>query len=377
MDLSIKSRSAAIIGSQVAEVAGKVIVDQKQPLSLSSVGGRLDAQVLMSRATQSIETMTPQQLNQYLDTSGFSESESQAMMGLFLAAVVQQEKAESGVAEKDPVKDLMSFDPGAWEKHIGVLVAAIVAVNIARKSSAEISGKFTQMAYEAAIAQGVAIMAGGEAAMWASVSGAVVAATMSIAGAALSVRGQSQKHTDIKTNQTKAAKLDVDVEQMQVKLNTRPAVKIASGPKQVTGTNAKGETVTVELQSGNGQLSSSERTTLEANIREAVKEAKEARMKSALQAKTYERNLTLGGAISSMAMITSSGLSSILRLQEYSQRQSEVLHQSEQNLNKAVSDVASQSVSEDTALVSKMLDAIQQMVDSRGSTMNSIASARA
>ncbi|WP_458737056.1 IpaC/SipC family type III secretion system effector [Pseudomonas chlororaphis] len=376
MDLSINSRSTAIINSQVAEVAGKVIVDHKQPLSLSSVAGRLDAQVLMSRAKQTIEATTPQQLNQHLDTSGFSESESQAMMGLFLAAVIQQEKAESGDAEKT-VKDLLSFDPGAWEKHIGVLVAAIVAVNIARKSSAEMSGRFTQMAYEAAIAQGVAIMAGGEAAMWAAVSGAVVAATMSIAGAALSVRGQSQKHTDIKTNQTKAAKLDVDVEQMQVKLNTKPAVMTASGPKQVTGTNVKGEIVTVELQSGSGKLDASERTTLEANIREAVKEAKEARMKSALQAKTYERNLTLGGAISSMAMITSSGLSSILRLQEYAQRQNEVLHQSEQNLNKAVSDVANQSVSEDTALVSKMLDAIQQMVDSRGSTMNSIASARA
>ncbi|MFJ4454747.1 IpaC/SipC family type III secretion system effector [Pseudomonas sp. NPDC089392] len=377
MRLSINSPAASGIKPQVAEVPGKVIVEQKQPMSISGISGRLDAQVLMSREAQAVQAMPPQQLNQYLDTSGFSETESQAMMALFLAAVVHQEKEGPEGAEKDPVSALMSFDPGAWEKHIGVLVAAIVAVNIARKSSAELSGKFTQMAYEAAIAQGVAIMAGGEAAMWAAVSGAVVAATMSVAGATLSLRGQSQKHTDIKTNKTDAAKFDAQAQQMRVDLKTRPAVMTASGPKQVTGTNAKGELTTVELQGGSGKLDPSERAALESNIRETVAQAKDARMKSALQAKTYERNLTVGGAISSMAMMTSSGLSAILRLQEYSQRQSEVLHQSEQSQNKAVSDNANQSVNEDTALVSKMLDAIQQLVDGRGSTINNIATARA
>lgn len=342
MDFSISSRSTSVSSLQVAELAGKV-VNQKQPLSISSISGRLDAQVLRSQPTQAVEAMTPQQLNQHLDTSGFSESESQAMMGLFLATVVQQEKEGAEGAVKDPVADLLSFDPAAWEKHIGVLLASIVALNIARKSSAEMSGKFTQMAYEAAIAQGVAIMAGGEAAMWAAVSGAVVATTMAVAGAGMSLRGQSQKHTDIKINQSAAAKFDAQAQQMRVDLDIDP----------------------------------SKRAVLESKMREAVDQATQARMKSALQAKTYERNLTVGGAVSSMAMIVSSGLSAILRLQEYSERQREVLHQSEQSLNKAVSDIANQSVNEDAALVSKMLDAIQQLVDSRGSTMSAIASVRA
>ncbi|MNF03993.1 hypothetical protein D3C80_2034110 [compost metagenome] len=64
-------------------------------------------------------------------------------------------------------------------------------------------------------------------------------------------------------------------------------------------------------------------------------------------------------------------------MQEYSERQREVLHQSEQGLNKAVSDVANQSINEYTALISKVLDAIQQLVDSRASTISSMASARA
>lgn len=332
--------------SPLASVEPDKVVNKHQPISFNGAGKWFEAQVLTSQTTQHVEAMTPQQLIQALDTSGFSESESQAMMGLFLATVVQQEKEEGGL--KDPVAALLSFDPAAWEKHIGVLVASIVALNVARKASAEMSGKFTQMAYEAAIAQGVAIMAGGEAAMWAAVSGAVVAATMSVAGATLSLRGQSQKHTDIKTNQTDAMRLDAQAQHMRDK-----------------------------LQVGSGKLDQSGRAALESNIREAVAQATEARMKSALRAKTYEGNLTVGGAVSAMAMIVETGLSAILRMQEYSERQREVLHQSEQGLNKAVSDVANQSVNENTALISKVLDAIKQLVDSRAATLSSIASARA
>ncbi|ELF6206214.1 hypothetical protein RNI54_003034 [Pseudomonas putida] len=342
MDFSINSRSPSLVSAHAAEVAGKV-VDQRQPLSISSINGRLDAQVLMSRPRQAVEAMPPQQLNQLLDTSGLSERESQAMVSMFLATVVQQEEEGAEGAVRDPVADLLSFNPAAWEKHIGVLIASIVAVNVARKSSAEMSGKFVQMAYEAAIAQGVAIMAGGEAAMWAAVSGAVVAATMSATGAALTLRGQSQKHTDIKTNQTNAVTLEAKAQQMRVDLELDP----------------------------------SKRAAFESKIREVVTQATDARMKSAQQVKTYERNLTVGGAINAMAMTISSGLSAILRLQEYSERQREVLHLSEQGLNKAVSDVANQSTNEYTALLSKILDAIQQLVDSRGSTLSSFASVRA
>ncbi|ORL48467.1 IpaC/SipC family type III secretion system effector [Pseudomonas putida] len=341
MDFSINSRSPSLVSAHAAEVAGKV-VDQRQPLSSTAIGGPLDAQVLIPQPT-AVQAMTPQQLNGLLDISGVSESESQAMMALFLATLVHQEKEEGEGGLKDQVAALLSFDPGAWEKHIGVLVASIVALNVARKASAEMSGTFVQMAYEAAIAQGVAIMAGGEAAMWAAVSGAVVAATMSATGAALTLRGQSQKHTDIKTNQTNAVTLEAKAQKMRAELELDP----------------------------------SKRADLEPKIREVVTQAMEARLQSALQAKTYERNLTVGGAINAMAMTISSGLSAILRLQEYSERQREVLHQSEQGLNKAVSDVANQSTNEYTALLSKILDAIQQLVDSRGSTLNSFASARA
>ncbi|AZC51688.1 hypothetical protein C4K35_4109 [Pseudomonas chlororaphis subsp. piscium] len=370
MEILHNGLSVSVSRSQIPEPATKAILDPKPPMQVASLGAKPDTQVL------NIATKPLEKLNGYLDTSTFSESESQVMMALFLASVVTQEKEQPGAAEKDPVSDLMSFDPGAWEKHIGVLVAAIVAVNIARKSSAEMSGAFTQMAYEAAVAQGVAIMAGGEAAMWAAVSGAVVASTMAISGAGFSIRGQNQKHLDIKTNQTDAVRFEATAERQRLNLKVRPADMTAGAPKTVTGINVKGELETIELQTSSAKLDSRDRAVLESEIRSTVAKATEARMKSALQEKTYNRNMTIGGAFSAMAMMISSGLTAILRLQEYSERQNEVLHQSEHNLNKAVSDAANQVISEDAALISKMLDQVQHMVDSLSATMNAVASAR-
>lgn len=378
MSTSIGSMApASFIRTQAAESIFNSVVERKQFLPIGTVGVQLDAQVLMPSAKRVVEAMTPQQLNQYLDTSMFSQGESQAMMGLFLASVAYQEKQESGAAEQDPVGALMYFDPGAWEKHVGVLVATIVALNIARQSSAEMSGKFVQMAYEAAVAQGVSIMAAGEAAMWSAVAGSVVATTMAVGGAGLSVRGQNQKHMDIKTNKTDAAKYAAEAQDKYRLLKVRPADRVVSGPKQVTGTNAKGVPEVIALEKGNGKFDRYDREVLSSEAHAAAKKAAGARMASLMQERTYNRNLTVGGTLSSLAMITSTGLSALLRMREYSERQEEVLHQSEHNLNKAIVEAAKADVQEDTALISNMLDAIQKLVDSRSQTMSAIASVRA
>lgn len=382
--LSIGNTST-VIPAQLLEpgsAAGQKL-EQKQAMQIGTLGTQLDTQVLMAKAKGTIATLTPAQLEQYKDMSSFNEADKQMAIMLFVGAVVTKEQAATEqthrtvVAQSDPQADVMSFDPSAWEKHMGVLIAAIVAVNIARQASAEMSGIFTQLAYEAAQAQGAAIVSGGEAAMWAAVTGAVAASTMAIAGAGLSIRGQHQKHTDIKTNKADAAQFDKNAQSLRLDLKARPADAAPAGVKQVTGTNANGELETIQLQQGNGKLSVEDRTVLESQIREQVNLAKESRMKSALQEKTINRNLTLGGTLSSLATIMSSGLSAILRLQEYAERQSEVLHQSEQSLNKAVSDAATQGISENASLILKMLEAMQQLSDSRASTINAIASARA
>lgn len=361
----------------IGKDAVNTVPSEKKPMVTDTVAQQVKGQVLTSKAEFTIDSMTSAELSNYLSVSGLNESETQAMMGMFLASVIKQEKEMSADSAKESVQALMNFDPVAWEKHVGVLVAAIVAVNIARLASAEMSGKFAQMAYEAAQAQGEAIISGGQAAMWAAVTGSVVSATMAIGGAALSIQAQGMKHSDLKINKGGAAKLDSEAAGLRLELKSTPVMQNSSAPRKVTGTARDGGTETVELRMDKKELTAQERTVVETSIRKIESEAKELRMKSGLQQKTIENKLTIGGALSSLAMITSSGLSSILRLQEYNERQKEVLRQAEQNINKSVGDVETQSLAEDTALISKMLDAIQQLVDGRNATVNNVATARA
>lgn len=100
-------------------------------------------------------------------------------------------------------------------------------------------------------------------------------------------------------------------------------------------------------------------------------------MASLLNEKTWSRNLTIGGFISALAMVSGSAVTSIMRWQEFAERRNEVLHQDEQQQNKAVTDAANQSLGELIALIGKMLEAMQQLYQSRDSTLNTIASARA
>ena len=101
----------------------------------------------------------------------------------------------------DEVRNDLVFDPGAWEKHANVLVAAIIALNIARVSNAQLRGHFSVMAAEAAKAQGSAIIESGKAALNSAITAAVVSGA--IAGFAMfkTFQGQGLKHADINLHQ--------------------------------------------------------------------------------------------------------------------------------------------------------------------------------
>ncbi|WMI97551.1 hypothetical protein RBU55_18470 [Pseudomonas chlororaphis subsp. aurantiaca] len=348
--------------------------DPKQALSASTVRAQVEAQVMTSTPRSTVEVLTSQNVHKYLDTSKFSESESQAVLGLFLATVVKQERGELGAAEqapvaglvvspkgalsdpevsreKDLVRDLMNFDPGAWEKHLGVFLAAVMAMQVAREASAKMAGDFTIIAYEAAKAQGVAIVEGGHAAMVAAVSGAVLATSMAVTGGVISIKGHALMHKSLSTNGAKALKKGLEVDKLTADLERLKP-------------NAK-------------PMTSNERVTLQDKILLAKEEGKTAELANSLVEKTSQKNIAIGGTLSSVAMMLNSSLSGILRMAEFKENQNQVLHQSEQTLNKSVSDVESQSLSEDTALIIKMLEAIQNMSDSRNSTIAVIANSRA
>ncbi|MCK3838845.1 MULTISPECIES: IpaC/SipC family type III secretion system effector [Pseudomonas] len=346
----------------------------KQALSAGTVRAQLEAQVMTSTPRSTVEVLTSQNVHKYLDTSKFSESESQAVLGLFLATVVKQERGELGAAEqapiaglvvspkgdlsdpagsmeKDLVRDLMNFDPQAWEKHIGVFLAAVIAMQIAREASAKLAGDFTILAYEAAKAQGVSIIEGGHAAMVAAVSGAVLASSMAIAGGVISIKGHAQMHKSLSTNGEKALKKGTEVERLSADLE--------------------------RLSPGAKPMASSERVTLQDKILLAKQEGKTAELANSLVDKMSQKNIIIGGTLSSVAMMMNTSLAGMLRMAEFRENQNQVLRQSEQTLNKSVSDVESQGLSEDTALIIKMLEAIQNMSDSRNATIAAIANSRA
>jgi len=350
------------------QALGKAAVDRRQAMSTGSVGPGLDAQVLQAGATVTQSGYTVQQLDD-MTVAAFTETEN------FLVDLAKKEEAKQGLG--DSARSGLTFDPGAWEKHMAVLVSAIVALNIARQSSAAMSGMFTQIAFKAAEAQGVAIKAGGEAAMRAALGGAVVAGVMAVGGAGTQIRGHQLQHSDIKINKVNAGTLKTKAEDLQVKLKTMPSDSIGVSSKKATYTNAQGESQSVELKDTNGKVTQEERAAVEQRIREAVTEAKASNMKSALAQSVINKKMVVGSTLSSMAHSLSSAVTSTVRLEEYSQRQKETLHQAEQNVNKSVSDAANQAVSEDSAMLVKQLETLLQIAESRNSTINTIANARA
>jgi len=349
------------------QVLGKAPVDSKQAMSTGSVGPRLDAQVLQAGAAMTQSGYTVQQLDD-MALAAFTETEN------FLVDLARKEEAKQGLG--DTAKSSLTFDPAAWDKHMSVLVSAIVALNVARQSSAAMSGVFTQIAFKAAEAQGVAIKAGGEAAMRAALGGAVVAGAMAVGGAGLSIRGQAKQHADIKSNKIESTSRNQQAQELRVDLQKTPS-EIAVEQKKASVVRASGELDTIEHHNTGGKLDAAERATLEADVRNAVTKNKDATVQSQLRQKGIERDKTIGGTLSSLAHILSSVVTSTVRLEEYNQRQKEVLHQAEQNVNKSVSDVANQAVSEDSAMLVKNFEALMQLVESRNSTMSTIANARA
>lgn len=340
------------------QVLGKALVDSKQSVSTGIVSSGLDAQVLQTGAATTQSGYTLQQLDELIGG---------------------QEAFIDGAKQRldDAAKSSMAFDPGAWETHISVLEAALDALKVARQASAAMSGVFTQMAFESAVGQGKAIIAGGEAALQAASGGAVVAGAAAVVGAGLQVRGHQMQHTDIKTNKVKASGLDQVAQERTMKLRATPPESFAVKPINMSHASAAGELKTLEPKNLNGQLVSEERAVVEQEIRQAVGDAKNLNMKSALAQGGINKMMVVGSTFSSMAHMLSSVMTSVLRLEEYSQRQKEVLHQAEQNVNKSVSDTANQALSEDSAMLVKQLEILLQIAESHNSTINTIANARA
>jgi len=336
----------------------------------------ISRQVAGAALQSGVAPMGEQAFLALVDTSQFSQAESQAVAKLFVANLDNEERAQLGSLAESPVSALPALDLSKLEKNIGVLMAAIVALNVARQASAQMSGTFVQMAFESAKAAGAAIVSAGQASMWASVSGGVLASSMAIGGAGLSIKGQKQKHDSLTLNKKEGMKLGSLAADIRSELKTAKASSGSPGVERARGTNANGELETQRLNNGNGLSTPREREVVKAQAVDLERRKADMDMAHELSERTFKRNETVGGAVSSMAHVTSTSVSSIVRLEESRQRQQETLAQAEQGVSKSAHEAANQVTSENSALLNKILEAMMQLVSGRASTISAMASQR-
>jgi hypothetical protein len=259
---------------------------------------------------------------------------------------------------KEPV-----FDPGAWEKHANVLVAAIIALNVARVSNAILRGHFSVMAAEAGKAQGAAIMESGKAALNSAITAAVVSGAIAGFALAKTFQGQGLKHADInvnKRNSLDASNLERDLKRDRARDDWSPDTTY-----KVKVFDDFGRSKTVDFKPQGTVLTPKEQAWFDAEILKAQKVGQTSDWLSQMSGKGFEKKLEIGRALNAMSMSLSQVVANMVRITEHAAREREVLQQSAQNTQKSLSDEIGQKDAADAALLQKLMDMVMQLFQSR------------
>ncbi|NUT77289.1 cell invasion protein [Pseudomonas sp. C1C7] len=263
----------------------------------------------------------------------------------------------------DEVRDDLVFDPGAWEKHANVLVAAIIALNIARVANAQLRGHFSVMAADAAKAQGAAIIESGKASLHSAITAAAVSGA--IAGFAMvkTFQGQGLKHADISQNRRNVVDANNIERDLKADLGRDDWDPQTTYP--VKTFDDFGRITTVDFKPKGTSLTPDEQKWFEGEILKAQKVGQHSDWLSQMGSKGIEKKLELGRAFNAMSMSLSQVVSNIVRMTEHAAREKEVLQQSAQNTQKSLSDEIGQKDSADAALLQKLMDMVMQLFQSR------------
>ncbi|AMB87998.1 hypothetical protein AWM79_23065 [Pseudomonas agarici] len=299
--------------------AGQAIRQSLGPLSGEDLSRIVEDQVI---ATWDLRRPTSQELARLLDPSDFSEAEWRAVLG----------EAKKLLSDED-VREL-AFNPSAWEKHTGVLIAAIIALNMARIATAELRGHFSVMTANAAVEQGKAIREGGDAALYGAFAGAAIAGSMALAGTVMTIDGYRQKHAGL----TSQKQQTVEAMELERDMRDNHLAHVAPGEPNVVMDIINDARQRRELASLDNQLNS-------------------------LQ---WDRLISAGGSLSSLAIVFSSMVSSAVRLLEVAQKEREVLQQSNQSVQKSLGDEEAQIDASTAALLQKIFEIMRQIDELRG-----------
>ena len=274
-----------------------------------------------------------------------------------------QDFAATALMLNDEVREDLVFDPGAWEKHANVLVAAIIALNIARVANAQLRGHFSVMAADAAKSQGAAIMESGKAAMYSAITAAVVSGAIAGFAMAKTFQGQGLKHTDIdlhKRSSLDAGNIERDLKHDRSRGDWNPETTY-----KIKVFDDFGRTKSVDFKPQGSTLTPKEQAWFDGEILKAQKVGQTSDWLSQMGSKGIEKKLDIGRALNAISMGMSQMVSSMVRMAEHAAREKEVLQQSAQNTQKSLSDEIGQKDSADAALLQKLMDIVMQLFQSR------------
>lgn len=350
------TRSFPVPHAEVSEPVAKApSSESRKPLSGSPIFNRITAEQVLQNP--GIAAPSAARLEAEIDAYQPTESDWQDFMA-------------ASMMVGDEMRNELIFDPGAWEKHANVLVAAIIALNIARVANAQLRGHFTVMASDAAKAQGAAIIESGKAALYSAITGAIVSGAISGFAMVKTLHGQGLKHADIslhKRNAMDAGNLerDLKVERNRDDWNPETTYKISTF-------DDFGRTTTTDFQPKGSKLTPEEQAWFDGEILKAQKVGQTSDWLSQMGSKGIEKKLEIGRALSAMSMNLSQVVASIVRMSEHAAREKELLQQSAQNSQKSLVDEVAQKDSADAALLQKLMDMVMQLFQSRSDVIRSL-----
>ncbi|NVZ62513.1 protein IpaC [Pseudomonas gingeri] len=317
-EISLHAAPLSIPASLAEQEAVQAVRQSLGPLSGESLSRIVEDQVVV---TWDLRPPTLEAFEQLTDPSDFSEAEWTAVLG----------EAKKLLSDND-LREL-AFNPAAWEKHTGVLIAAIIALNVARIATAELRGHFSVMTGNAALEQGKAIREGGNAALYSAIGGAVIAGAMVLGGTVMTLDGYKHKQAGLTTQKQttlEALELERDMRDNYLKQVAPGEIKVVKDIMR----DAR------ELQ------------------KSAVKE-------SELAAVKWDRLLNMGGSVSGLATVISNMVSSSVRVAEITQKEREVQQQSNQGVQKSLGEEEAQIDASTAALLQKILEIMLQVSESR------------
>lgn len=263
----------------------------------------------------------------------------------------------------EPELDRPGFNPGAWERHAEVLLAAVMAMNVMRLANAQLRGHFTIVNAEAAKAQGEAIREAGTAQLNSAISGAVMGLVMAGGSKALDFKGLVGKHADIgtqKRNALEAGNIAGDLQVQRARSDFEPGV-----PTQVRTLDDAGKPGVTDFTPTGRTASPEEQAWFDSEIHKAQKQARQSEWQSLMNEKGYLKPQLFGQLLSALATPVGNAVSSMVRVGEYAARERELHQQSANTITKGLADEVGQKDAADSNLLNKLMEMVSQILQRR------------